>query len=77
VLYWQGDIALIDFPQVVSPDDNRAAYAIFQRDVRRLCEYFISQGLALQPGRLAADLWTAHGYRLVQEFDPRLLKDED
>jgi RIO kinase 1 len=76
VLYWQGEIALIDSPQVVSPTGNRNAYAIFERDVTRLCEYFIRQGLSLQPHKLAARLWTAHGYRIGQEADPRLMEDE-
>ncbi len=73
VLYWGGEITLIDFPQVVSPQRNRNAYAIFERDVSRLCEYFIDQGLDIHPHRLAADLWTAHGYRLRPEVHPRLL----
>jgi RIO kinase 1 len=77
VLYWMGDFALIDFPQVVSPTGNRNAFAIFERDVTRLCEYFIGQGLSLNPSRVAADLWTAYGYRLRPEVDPRLLDADD
>ncbi len=77
VLYWDGDIALIDFPQVVSPHGNRNAYAIFERDITRLCEYFIGQGLSLHPRRLAADLWTAHGYRLTPEIHPSLLETDE
>jgi len=77
VLYWDGEITLIDFPQVVSPQRNRNAYAIFERDVTRLCEYFISQGLSLNPRRLAADLWTAHGYRVRPEVHPGLLDAGD
>ncbi len=73
VLYWGGVISLIDFPQVVSPHQNRSAYAIFERDITRLCEYFIRQGLSLDPHPLAADLWTAHGYHLRPEVHPRLL----
>ncbi len=77
VLYWEGDISLIDFPQIVSPQHNRNAYAIFERDVTRLCEYFISQGLSLNPRRLAADLWTTHGNRLQPDVHPRLLDADD
>ncbi len=40
ILYWEGHIALIDFPQVVPARDNRNAYAIFERDVTRLCAVF-------------------------------------
>jgi len=74
VLYWEGQVALIDFPQVVSPRRNRNAYAIFTRDVTRLCEYFIAQGLRLEPRRLAAELWTAHGYPVRD--DVRLRKED-
>jgi RIO kinase 1 len=63
VLYWQGEVTLIDFPQVVSPRRHRNAYQIFSRDVRRLCEYFAHQGVENDPGRLAAKLWEAAGYR--------------
>jgi RIO kinase 1 len=77
VLYWEGQIALIDFPQVVSPRGNRNAFAIFERDVTRLCEYFIDQGLSIQPQRLAAGLWRAHGYPFRPEIHPRLLDADD
>ncbi len=77
ILYWKGLITLIDFPQVVPVRGNRNAYAIFERDVTRLCDYFTSQGLALHPRRLAADLWTAHGFRLAPDVDPRLLDADD
>ena len=77
ILFWEGNITLIDFPQVISPRINRNAYAIFLRDVTRVCEYFNKQGLSTHPRKLAADLWTKHGYRLEPEVDVRLLNDED
>ena len=77
ILYWQGRIALIDFPQVVPARDNRNAYAFFERDISRLCGYFISQGLSLHPRRLAADLWTKHGFKLFPEIHPSLLDADD
>jgi RIO kinase 1 len=77
ILYWEGEMALIDFPQVVSPIHNRNAYRIFERDVTRLCEYFTDQGLALHPSRLAADLWAAHGYHARPEVHPGLLDAND
>ena len=76
ILYWNGEITLIDFPQVISPHDNRNAYSIFKRDVARICEYFIRQGLDLYPQRLAANLWQSHGFRLTPEIHPRLLEEE-
>lgn len=77
ILYWDGDITLIDFPQVVSPESNPAAWAIFLRDVTRVCQYFASQGLKREPRKLAAELWTAYGYKVVREVHPGQLDAED
>ncbi|MBI3169592.1 MAG: hypothetical protein HYZ22_14000, partial [Chloroflexi bacterium] len=44
ILYWQGDIKFIDFPQVVFLDSNPSSWSIFQRDVTRVCQYFSAQG---------------------------------
>jgi RIO kinase 1 len=71
ILYWQGDIRLIDFPQVVEPEKNPAAWTIFLRDVSRVCQYFASQGVRTDSRRLAAELWTAHGHRIGKEVHPR------
>ena len=77
LLYWNGDIALIDFPQVVSPDVNPAAWRIFLRDITRICQYFSSQGLPTDSQKLAADLWTSHGYKVVKEVHPRDLDADE
>ena len=77
ILYFDGEIRLIDFPQVIDPDENRNAYAIFRRDILRLCEYFQEQGLHCNPTRLADDLWRKHGYSIRQTADPRLFALEE
>ena len=77
ILYWDGKITLIDFPQVIHPDQNRNAFRIFERDVIRVCEYFTRQGLRVGPSKLAADLWTANHYRLAPEVHPSLLDDQN
>ena len=77
ILYWDGEITLIDFPQVISPEENRSAFRIFERDVTRVCEYFTRQGVPTRPRRLAADLWTAYHYRMIPEVHPALLDDQD
>jgi len=77
ILYWEGDIILIDFPQVISPKINRNAFRIFERDVTRVCDYFTVQGMQTNSRKLARELWTSHGYRLQQEIHPRLLDAED
>jgi RIO kinase 1 len=77
ILYWNGDITLIDFPQVVHPEANPSAWTIFQRDVTRVCQYFRSQGVKCDARKLAADLWTLHGHKIVKEVDPSHLDAED
>ena len=76
ILYWDGDITLIDFPQVVQPESNPAAWTIFLRDITRVCQYFASQGLRRESRKLAADLWTSYGHRITREVDPRDLDPE-
>ncbi len=68
VLYWEGDIVLIDFPQAISPHENRSAFIIFERDMRRICEYFIGQGLNINYQELAQKLWQTYKYRQIPEF---------
>lgn len=77
ILYWEGEITLIDFPQVVPPEDNPSAWTIFRRDVTRICKYFGSQGVKSDPRKLSAELWRAHGHRIVKPADPRYLDAED
>lgn len=77
ILYWDGDITLIDFPQVVPPEENPSAWNIFLRDVTRVCQYFNSQGVKANARKLATDLWTSHGYKTVKEADPLYLDAED
>ena len=77
VLYWEGEITLIDFPQVISPSSHSSAYPLFCRDIARVCEYFARQGLPSDPARLAASLWKAHGFRLHPEVHPAWLDADD
>lgn len=60
ILYWQGSVTLIDFPQITDAATNRNAQAIFERDVTRVCQYFAAQGVTVEPARLAADLWARY-----------------
>lgn len=57
VLYWQGEITLIDFPQVTNLYTNPNAAPILSRDVHRICEYFARQGLRRNADIIVADLW--------------------
>ena len=77
ILYWDGEITLIDFPQVVMPDSNRNAFRIFRRDVQRVCEYFSHQGVETDSKRLVEQIWNAHAYPKVHELPANMLVDED
>lgn len=57
ILYWRGEITIIDFPQVTNSRTNPDAYEIFRRDIRRVCEYFAAQGIDCNPAAVTADLW--------------------
>lgn len=57
ILYWNGRATLIDFPQITSPDTNPNAQSLFERDVSRVCEYFIRQGVECNADRLAQTIW--------------------
>ncbi len=76
ILYFEGEIFLIDFPQAIDPDVNRNAYAIFRRDLIRLCEYFQSQSVNCDPVHLAKDLWQKHGFNIKSPIDPRLISPD-
>nr|MBI2905801.1 hypothetical protein [Chloroflexota bacterium] len=69
VLYWEGDICIIDFPQAIDPFTNPAAFGIFRRDVTRLCEYFDKYGISANAGQLARTLWDKH---VVAKQEPEL-----
>lgn len=64
VLYWEGAITLIDFPQVVSLDANREAYALLARDIVRVCAYFQRQGAGHAPEPIVEHLWGQYGMPL-------------
>jgi RIO kinase 1 len=53
ILYWAGEITVIDFPQVVPVGENPHWESILARDVERVCDYFARQGVdaARHPGR--------------------------
>jgi RIO kinase 1 len=57
ILYWQGEIRIIDLPQAVMADQHPGAFDLLARDVKRVCEYFQRQGVSSDPIALAADLW--------------------
>lgn len=79
ILYWEGAITLIDFPQVTSVHGNPSARTILDRDLRRVGEYFARQGVRSDSARLAADLWERYGAKDYPEpqLDPDSLEEVD
>jgi RIO kinase 1 len=57
ILYWDGRITLIDFPQMVEARHNPHAFDLLKRDITRICQYFAKYGVTSDPVRLTLDLW--------------------
>lgn len=57
ILYHEGALTIIDFPQAVDPRFNKDALSLLERDVANVCSYFARQGVQTDPHRLARDLW--------------------
>lgn len=88
ILYWEGDITLIDFPQVTDSQANHQARMILQRDIRRVCEYFNAQGIERDADGITGALWAryvkqdavtraAEDILLTQEDEDEDIYDDD
>ena len=77
ILYWEGDIVLIDFPQAIRPEENNSASQIFTRDVIRVCEYFERHGVPTQARRLAESIWNRHHQPTLPSIDPKILREDN
>jgi len=60
ILYWEGKITLIDFPQVTDATANRNARKILSRDVQRVCEYFGQYGVECNAKAITEKLWARY-----------------
>lgn len=57
ILYWNGQIYIIDFPQLVNVRTNRNGLTFLERDIRRVYEYFARFGVETDPVSLTTELW--------------------
>jgi RIO kinase 1 len=57
VLYWRGEVRVIDFPQATDPRFNSHARDFLTRDVANLVRYFAEYGVEADADALADDLW--------------------
>jgi RIO kinase 1 len=59
ILYWQGNISIIDFAQAVDPRQNPAVFSLLLCDVERVCNSFARYGVTADAHELARDMWNA------------------
>jgi RIO kinase 1 len=59
LLYWGGELYVIDLPQAVDAIRHPQAFELFARDIDRLASYFVRQGVEVDAPGLALDLWQA------------------
>lgn len=62
LLFWDGQIILIDFAQAVDPRYNPDVYPLLERDIARVCQHFARYGVAADAPTLAADLWSRYSW---------------
>ncbi len=57
LLYWEGRIVAIDFPQAVDARINPAARELLRRDLENVCGHFVKYGIHADAIRIANALW--------------------
>jgi RIO kinase 1 len=57
VLYWRGEMRIIDFPQASDPRFNRHAQELLARDVSNIVRYFGQFGVEADAQALSRELW--------------------
>ena len=57
LLYWEGRIVAIDFPQAVDARVNPSARKLLGRDLENVCGYFSRYGIRADAVRIANALW--------------------
>jgi RIO kinase 1 len=61
ILYWNGQVTIIDFPQAVDPRFNAHAYNLLAHDIGTICTYVSRYGLQRDADAIARRLW--HQFR--------------
>jgi RIO kinase 1 len=57
LLYWDGRVVAIDFPQAVDARFNSNAKALLVRDLEHVCAHFTKYGIRADASRIANALW--------------------
>lgn len=58
IIYWEGRLTFIDFPQAIDPRFNLNAPALLERDIANLCRYWKRYGVEANASTITRDLWT-------------------
>ena len=58
ILFWEGTVKVIDFPQAVDARSNPNALMLLERDLTNLCRFFERYGVRDDGGRLARAMWS-------------------
>lgn len=62
ILYWQGQLKVIDFPQAVHAQINNHSFELLLRDVENVCSYWGRYGVQANPRRIAEDMWVRYQF---------------
>jgi RIO kinase 1 len=62
ILYWQGEVRVIDFPQSTDPRFNRHSHDLLARDIDNVCRYFATYDVEADAWGLTEDLWRRFTY---------------
>ena len=60
ILYWQGDLRFIDFPQAVNAQENAQAFQLLVCDMENIYRHFERFGVKSDPLGLAIEMWQKH-----------------
>jgi RIO kinase 1 len=77
ILYWDGEITLIDFPQVVALKGNRQAAAMLRRDIERVCDYFAGQGANCDAAAIFEQLWARYSPFSQRDIEAEMSRSEE
>ena len=64
ILYHEGELRIIDFPQAVDPRKNSSAKELLERDIANVVQFFQRRraGMEEEPERMARNLWNLWKY---------------
>jgi RIO kinase 1 len=57
ILFHEGRLTVIDFPQAVDPRVNPDAQALLERDLENVCRYWNRHGVRADAARITRHMW--------------------